>query len=68
MNMVDKTYKIKFENHLKGEFIDSGKFYTREGKRTFVEDVLKEPFLIKSGQTKEIDQKTYDYLKKKTYY
>jgi hypothetical protein len=61
-----KEYQIKFENGLKGSFIDPGKIYTKDAQgNIIVTDVLKTPFEIKDGQTLTISKEIYQYLRDK---
>jgi uncharacterized protein YnzC (UPF0291/DUF896 family) len=63
--MAAKTYKVKFESQITESFNDFGLTYhkDKDGQIVTVEQIP--PFQIKRGETKDIDQATYDYLKGK---
>jgi hypothetical protein len=61
-----KTYKVRFESPFpKGVYRVPGIHYERlpNGDKQIVED-LEQPFEIGSGETRTVDQKTYDHLRK----
>jgi len=63
-----KMHKVRFETEtgLPRTFRDHGLEYSKNMRGEIVKDqILDEPFVIKNGQTLELDDKTYKYLKKK---
>jgi hypothetical protein len=62
-----KVYVVKFESQMVGkEFIEPGIAYKQlPDRRTEKITILKEPFKMVSGQTKTIDEETYNYLVEK---
>ncbi|MDP3065881.1 MAG: hypothetical protein Q8N08_04005 [Methanobacteriaceae archaeon] len=60
-----KEHKIKFDNEMGGEFIDHGISYKKVDNNTIVTNHLKEPFVIKAGEEKTLDEETFKYLKDK---
>jgi uncharacterized protein YyaL (SSP411 family) len=60
-----KEYKVRFEG-VPEDFTDYGIEYSKDKDgNTVTKQVIDEPFVIKRGQTKTIDEKTYKYLTKK---
>lgn len=64
MNEEEKTYTIRFDSELEGKtFIEQGvKYINLPDRQREKISILPEPFIIKAGETKVIDQTTYDYL------
>jgi len=61
-----KEYKIKFESKAAEDFTDYGIEYAKDKDGNIVtKNVLDKPFIIKKGQTKTVDEKTFKYLEKK---
>lgn len=61
---ANKTYKIKFDSRLEDrEFIVEGtKLVRLPDNKTVIKEQVIPRLAIKSGQKKEIDQATYDYM------
>ena len=64
----NKMHKVRFETEtgLPKTFRDHGLEYSKNQKGDIIKhQMLDEPFVIKNGQTMELDDKTYKYLKEK---